>query len=136
MCYDEIAKGLHRRIKGLRRLPPPSIDDTLTGDDTIEAWRDEICRLASIAFKDHGDAMAQTLALRQHYGRAADRERRRIAGVEAQRLLGTFDKTTKLQDRVARMISQQLKSYRELQASRPTNDSRDENPRNDPNPNM
>ena len=141
MDYADIAKAFY--IEHRNKLGPlrPAINPQLTGDASVEAWRDELCRLADIVYDSHDDARAQTSALRIQHGRAADRLYREIAGGEARRLVNAFDKALNLQDRVGRMIARDLKTYRELQASRPHTSTacvaaEDEPPRNEANPNM
>ena len=134
MDYADIAKVFHDQHRKKLGPLPPVIDPDLSGDAAVDAWRDALCGMADIIYEDHKDARAKIWVLRTENGRAAERLRREIAGIEAHRLVNAFDKALNLQDRVGRMIARDLKTYRELQASRPPTDrGAEEEPRNEPN---
>ena len=132
----ELAEGLRGLItletpsKSATRQPAPS-----DASDEL-AWLEEVRRLAIIYFGSR-DITEQSAEKAADYADQAARIERHLAGLESHRILGTFERTSNLQDRVARMLNRQLKAYREFQAARQTASTyAEDNPRNEPNPNM
>jgi hypothetical protein len=134
--YRDLVTVLRQFVKQDRLLSASQIGKRPPDGSDSAAWCKEIRRLASVYF-DGDDVIDQVFDEADKHQDTAAREERRLAGIESRRLLETFDKTTSLQDRIARRINRQLTAYRELQAShRPNLEPQTTEPRNEPNPNM
>lgn len=133
MRYDEIAKAFHDVHRKRLGPLPPVVDPDLEGVKALHAWRELVCEMVIRIYGDYDTARSKIMAQREHQLREADRLRREIAGSEARRLVQSFSTINDLQDRVGRMITRDLKAYRDLQADRLRREADTIDPRNEPN---
>lgn len=94
------------------KIPPPKVDPEV--GNPWEAARRELFRILEVIYGSLDAAFDDCWNKVKSLEVSADDEERKIRAIEAQRLIGTFDKVSSLSDRVARSIARSLKEYRAL----------------------
>lgn len=134
ISYYSLATGLCTQYRQLNITPPAQAN---SDDPAVQAGHDR-AELLRILRAIHGDLDKAYDAVMSELDQMADRadaETRTIRGIEAHKLLKTFEKATGLQDRVARSIARDLKAYRDLRAleAQLADPTEGDEPRNEPN---
>lgn len=112
--YGDVACEIRKRHPEVDFGPQPSIPVAMPFDEALEVSRAEVLRLSEKVYGSAEAAFHSMMVVRHQVEPHAERETRIAHGIEAKRLIASFDKTNALQERISRMIARDLKNYRDL----------------------
>jgi hypothetical protein len=115
IAYEPIAHAVYDIASDRTGVAKPFVAECPGNWATPEAWRAEVIRLVEATIGPLEQATGDITRRRCELEEAAEREERRVSGIEARRLLKSLDDVTTLTDRVDSGIARSIKNYRAQQ---------------------